>query len=468
MATVITSPTYDPVTTATNLANSYVAPTKSILDAQAAKAKANSAALTTLGSALSAFQTAMASIASGTKSVSANSATFSNAAVATGTANAKATAGTYSFYVEQLAKAGQVSYTVPNSSPTSPGKFNIALGDGSTFEVSLDAANTDPDSPNDLTAKEIAAAINAATGNNSRVTASTMTINGTTQLVLSSTKTGTDNAIASIQTTGLADSSLATALSNQTVLSAASNAVVWVGAKTTGTKVEQASNTFSIVDGVSFTVNQAQGASDQPVVMTVGSDNSTTAANVQAFVTAYNTLLGVYGSVTKVGDAAAGTASAALSGDSAVKSLRDQLNTALRTATGGQSLISYGITANRDGTLSLDSNRLTKAMAADPEGLDKLFGRATALGNTDSGVLGTMNKIVSTWTSSVNGVLGARKSANDKLQLDVTKRLATLETQFNNAYQRYLAQFTALQQLQSSMTNTSNLFTALFSSDSSS
>jgi flagellar hook-associated protein 2 len=189
---------------------------------------------------------------------------------------------------------------------------------------------------------------------------------------------------------------------------------------------------------------------------------------VQAFVTAYNTLLAAYGSVTATGDAAAGTANAALAGDSAVKSLRDQLNAALRSATNGQSLISYGISANRDGTLSLDSTRLTKAIAADPEGLDKLFGRATTLGNTDSGVLGSMNKIVSTWTSSVDGVLGTRKSANDKLQLDTTKRLATLETQFNSAYQRYLAQFTALQQLQSSMTNTSNLFTALFSSESSS
>jgi flagellar hook-associated protein 2 len=469
MATVITSPTYDPVTTATNLANSYVAPSKAILDAQSTKAKANSAALSTLGSALSAFQTAMASIASGTKSVSANSATFSNTAIATGTANAKSTAGTYSFYVEQTAKSGQVSYTVPNTSVASdPGKFNITMGDGTSFEVSLSAANTDPDNPTVLTAKEIAAAINSATNNNSRVTASTMTINGTTQLVLSSAKTGTDNAVASIQTTNLTDPALATALSSKTVLSAASNAIVWVGAKTTGTKIEQASNTFSIVDGVAFTVNQAQGASDQPVVMTVGSDTSATAANVQTFVTAYNTLLAAYSSVTKVGDAAAGTASAALAGDSAVKSLRDQLNAALRTATGGQSLISYGITANRDGTLALDTNRLNKAMAADPEGLDKLFGRATALGNTDSGVLGSMNKIVSTWTSSVNGVLGARKSANDKVQLDVTKRLATLETQFNNAYQRYLAQFTALQQLQSSMTNTSNLFTALFSSESSS
>lgn len=470
MANVITSPTYDPVTTATNLANSYVAPTKALLDAQAAKAKANTAALTTLGSALSAFQTALAGLTTGNKTVSANAATFSNTAIASGSATSKSEAGTYSFYAEQLATAGQVSYNVRDAAAPTSGTMNIKLADGSTFGVDLSTANADGNGT--LTAKELAAAINASTGNNARLTASTMTINGKSQLVLTSTATGKNNGVDSISFTGLNDpagsADLVADLSAKTTLTAANDAILWVGPKGTGTKIEQASNTFSIVDGVSFTIKQAQGANDAPVTMTVGADNSATAANVQAFVTAYNTLMGVFGSVTAVGNPAAGTTSAALAGDSAVKSLRDQINTALRSATGGQSLISYGITANRDGTLSLDSNRLTKAIAADPEGLDKLFGKATALANNDSGVLGTMNKVVNNWTSSVNGILGARKDANAKLQTDITKRLASLENQFNSAYQRYLAQFSALQQLQSSMTNTSNLFTALFSSESNS
>lgn len=466
MANVITSPTYDPVTTATNLANSYVAPTKAILDAQATKTKANTAALTTLGSALGAFQTALAGLTTGNKTVSANAATFSNTAIATGTATSKSEAGTYSFYVEQLATAGQVSYNIRDSSVPSSGGMSIKLADGSSFQVNLNTADADNDGV--LTAKEIAAAVNAAAGNNARLTASTMTINGKSQLVLTSASTGKNNGVDAITFTGdpAETPTLAADLGAKTTLTAANDAIVWVGPKGSGTKIEQASNTFSIVEGVSFTVKQAQGANDQPVTMTVGADNSTTAANVQAFVTAYNTLMGVFGNVTAVGNPAAGTTSAALAGDSAVKSLRDQINTALRSATGGQSLISYGITANRDGTLSLDSNRLNKAIAADPEGLDKLFGKATTLGTNDTGVLGTMNKVVNNWTSSVNGILSARKDANAKLQTDITKRLATLEGQFNNAYQRYLAQFTALQQLQSSMTNTSNLFTELFSSSS--
>ena len=86
--------------------------------------------------------------------------------------------------------------------------------------------------------------------------------------------------------------------------------------------------------------------------------------------------------------------------------------------------------------------------------------------SADSGVLGTMNKLVGSWTNAANGFLGARKQAATRLQSDIADRLVTVENQFNNAYKRYLTQFTALQTLQSSMTSTSNMFTAMFSSDS--
>ncbi|MBP1203188.1 flagellar hook-associated protein 2 [Duganella sp. 1411] len=466
---VISSPTYDPTTTATNLANAYVAPTKALLDAQAAKAKATSGALSTLGSALSAFQTALSALSGGTKTVTANAATVSNTAVATATANSKAVAGTYSFYVEQLATAGQVSYNVADSVATNAGSLNIALADGSTFQVAL--TNADSDMDGKLTAKEIAAAVNVAATNNSRVTASTMTVNGVSKLVLTSTKTGADNAVASIDVAGLGDPALQADLSAQTVLSAASNAIVWIGGQN-GTKIEQASNTITAIDDVSFTVTQAQAANAAPVTMTVAADKSGTAANVQSFVTAYNTLLGVMNTLTAAGDhtpvsgtdSTATSADAALHGDAGVASLRDRLNTALRAASGGQSLISFGISAGRDGMLSLDTNRLNKTVAANPAAIDTLFGHTAVNGGT--GVMGTMNKLVSSWTNSANGLLSTRKSAATKQQSDVADRLVTVENQFNNAYKRYLAQFTALQSLQASMTSTSNMFTAMFSSDS--
>ncbi|NVM79776.1 flagellar hook-associated protein 2 [Duganella sp. SG902] len=466
---VISSPTYDPKTTAENLANAYVAGTKAILDGRSTRATATASALTTLGSALSAFQSSMSALASGTKSVSANAATFSNTAIATASATSKAVAGTYSFYVEQLATSGQVSYNVNDSVATNAGAMNVMLADGSSFQVDL--ANADSNMDGVLSAKEVAAAINSAANNGSRVTASTMTVNGQSKLVLTSAKTGAANGVASIDVSGLGDANLQSDLSAQTTLTAAADAIVWVGGQA-GTKVQQASNTFNVVDDVSFTITQAQAAGAAPVTMTVAADSSATATNVQSFITAYNTLLGVFDTLTAAGDHSAASstdstpksADAAFHSDAGVLNLRDRLNAALRAATGGISLINFGITAAKDGTLTLDTARLNKTIAANPGTLDSLFGRAGV--GVDSGVLGAMNKLTTAWTSSAGGYIASRRDAVTKQQTDIAERQATLQTQFDNAYQRYLAQFTKLQELQSSMTTTSNMFTALFSSDS--
>ncbi|SDF68328.1 MULTISPECIES: flagellar filament capping protein FliD [unclassified Duganella] len=468
---VITAPTYDPQTYAEGLANDYVSSTKAILDRQSAAATATATGLTKLGSALSTFQSALAGLATGTTSVSATKASFSNTAIGTATATSAAQAGTYAFYVQQLATAGQVSYNVASSDATNAGSMDVVLMNGTTIKVDLASADGDKDGK--LSAKEVAAAINAAADNKSQITASTMTINGDTRLVLTSNATGADNIVKEINTAGLGDANLQAALGtgNQTVLTAASNAIVYAGGKN-GTKIEQGSNTFSVVDDVKFTITQAQGVNDAAVTLTIAADNSGTAANVQKFVDAYNALLGSIKTLTAAGDhtlttatgSATTSADAAFYNDSGVLNLRDRLNGILRDATGGQSLISYGLIANKDGTLTLDSGRLNKAIAANPEGLDKLFGRAGI--GVDSGVLGAMNKLTTLWTSSAGGLITQRKAQNDRLQSDLTDRQAVVQNQFDNAYKRYLAQFTALQTLQANMTNTSNMFTAMFTPDS--
>jgi len=468
----ISSPTYDPKSTAEGLANNYIAPAQNLIDTQTAKAKATATALTTLGSALSDFQSTLAGLTSSTTTVAANSAAFSNTAIGTATADANAVAGTYSFYVEQLATAGQVSYNVNDSAAAGAGSMNIMLADGSSFQVDL--ANADSNGDGTLTAKEIAAAVNASATNNSRITASTLTINGQSTLLLKSADTGVANGITSIDTSGLGNSALASALGTPKVLATAADAVVWLGG-TSGTKIQQASNTFKIIDGVSFTVTQAS-ATTTPTTLTVISDPTSTAANVQKFLTAYNTLLGVFTTLTAVGDHTIAPApstdpnapptpvsqDAAFHGDSGVVSLRDRISNALRAATGGISLINFGISASKkDGTLTLDPARLNKTIANNPGTLDKLFGRAGI--GVDSGVLGTMNKLVNSWTSSAGGFINQRKDAVTKQQSDLGDRQIAVTAQFNSAYKRYLAQFTALQQIQSSMGSTSDMFTALFS-----
>ena len=92
MATAITSPVYDPVPTATNLADKYVAPRQQILTTQLAATTAAERGLTEMNSALLAFQTSLATLTGANKKVFAQSAVFGDTTVGSATASSKAAA----------------------------------------------------------------------------------------------------------------------------------------------------------------------------------------------------------------------------------------------------------------------------------------------------------------------------------------------------------------------------------------
>jgi flagellar hook-associated protein 2 len=135
-------------------------------------------------------------------------------------------------------------------------------------------------------------------------------------------------------------------------------------------------------------------------------------------------------------------------------------------STGTSSLASYGIVATRDGTLSLDSTRLTKQLNANPNGLDELIGSAST--SSPTGIAGSLNTYLNLWSNSATGQLKQRTDAVTKLQSTLTQRQSDLDAQFDSAYSRYLKQFTELQTLQSTMNSNVSLFDAIFSSDKSS
>jgi len=465
MATSV--PTYDPKTTATQLAQIYTQGRQSMIDAQSSSAAAIDKALSTLSLAMGSFRSSLSSLSS-SGSVVANKATFSSD-VGTATANATAVAGNYQFYVEQLATAGQVSYSgVADSNVVgaAAGTLSVKLADGSSFTVNL--ANGDKDANNMLSAKEIAAAINMEATNNSRVTASTLTVNGQTRLVLTSSLTGQANSVAGIDTTNLGDANLKTALGDPNMAAqAGTDAIIWVGAQNSApaNKITQASNTFSVVDGVSMTFTKAQAPGAAPVTLNVARDSGGTASNVQNFVDQWNKMIGTLSDLTAAGDAAKGKDSGIYASDAGIAALKSRMQSLLRTAVGGASLVTYGITAQRDGTLALDKTRMDKALATNPTGLDAILGKVSL--TTPSGVLGNLDTLLNSWTKTGTGQLASRKNANAHLQTELTARQAALQTQYDNAYNRYLAQFTQLQSLQSQMSGTTGMFEAMFSKNDS-
>ncbi len=452
---------YDPTTTAQALATSATAAHQAILTRQSTAAAATEKALGTLGSALSSFQTSLAGLAGVGKTLGANSAVFSDASVASATATSTAPAGTYSFFVEQVASAHQVSYSgVKDITGTAGGtlKFDSMVGDPALavtqFTLTLGTRT--------YTVREMAAAINSEP-TNSAVQASVVTgtdANGATfsELVLTSRLTGKAS---NIKLTPDGDAIASFSTSTLTELTPARDAIVRIGSST-GTATYSATNTFNVVDGVTLTVSKAQAAGTAPVTLTVGADTSKTTANVQAFVDAYNKLKSSVDGLLSPGDPSSGTAAGAFAGDSGVRALRDRLISLVR-ASGTPSLASFGIIANREGTLSVDSTRLTKALAADPAGLNTLIGSASS--SASSGIAGKLDAYLKVWTNSVSGQISSRKGEVTRLQRAVADRQTAIDRQYDSAYTRYLAQFTQLQSIQSSMSYNTSLFDNMFSSN---
>ncbi|MGI4721580.1 MAG: flagellar filament capping protein FliD [Janthinobacterium lividum] len=461
MASAITAPTYDPVTTAQGLADQYVLARQQILTAQTTAANATQKGLTELSSAMSAFQTTLASLTGLNKNIFAQAATFSDTGLGSATASAKAAPGTYSFFVKQLATSSQVSFGGLTDQADVGGTLKINMGGTLAFEVDLGT----PSSGRTLTPRDIAAAINNAEDNDSLVTASVITTSaGVSELVLTAKNTGEKTAITIDAGDVTGTSSLQDDLADDQMheLVKAKDAEIHVGAEG-GTAIKQPTNTFASIDGVKMTFTKAQASGSAPLTVTVGTDTTTTTANVQAFVDAYNKLKTLLNRQTDPGDPSKGAAGGVFAHDGGMRALNDRLVSLLRPTGGTDSLAAYGIIATKDGTLELRSDRLKSQLERNPNGLDKLIGSSSA--SAPSGIAAALDTFLKGWSNSANGQILKRKDANTSLQKTLDDRQAKLELQHEAAYQRYLRQFTTLATLQNTMNSNLSMFDAMFGND---
>lgn len=448
--------TFDPASTAQQLATAYTTTAQTLLTNKTKAASTTATALTKLSSVLSSFDTTITAL-SAKKSVLKQSATFDSTAYGTASAAATAQAGTYSFFVEQLASTHQVAYAnVANANET--GTLGLSLADGTSFSVSFTGADTDNDGV--LSPAELARAINNDADNKSSVTASVITVGGQSQLVLSSGKSGAQGQI-TLNTSGLTDAALKTTLGSGNTLVAAKDAIVWLGAQGSGVKLQQASNSFTAVQGVTINFTKAMSSGDTPVTLTVANDASGTASNVKSFVDAYNTLRNTLADMLKTANADSGTSAGAFASDASIRALSNRLGNLMRQEVDGLRLSDFGVTIDRAGTMSLDQAKLQKGLAAHPDGLDKLLG---STGATSSGVLGSLDTYIKQWTNGSTGQIKRRQEAVSLQQKALTAGQTRLDGQYNTLYKRYLAQFTQLQSVQESMGQTTSLFTSLSTS----
>ena len=192
-------------------------------------------------------------------------------------------------------------------------------------------------------------------------------------------------------------------------------------------------------------------------------DQAATTTNLQKFADAYNavmTLVQKSLAVNKDTDRAT-----TLAGSSSVRSLQGLLHGVISHSVTGlagvRTLADIGLKTNRDGSLTVDATTLTSAMSRDPSALDTIFSRAT------DGISALVGSMVDQQTSTGSGVLAlGQKGLSNRID-SLDKQILSMQLRVDAYKKGLLAQFTAMEDVLSSLKSTSNYLTSQTTSKSS-
>jgi len=342
----------------------------------------------TLKSALTSFQSSVTSL-EGSTAFQVYNATSSNDSTFTVTAGSTAAAGNYDIEVTQLAQVAKIRSAdfTDSDEVIGTGTLDITL-DTDTFQVTIDGTNN--------TLANIRDAINAAS-DNPGVTASLITVDTGTQLLLTSNQTGASNTItvAAVDDDGLDGFDLTRLdTANLVTVQPPLSAIIEVDSQV----VTRDSNTFSdVISGVTFNLAQADPGTIE--TLTVATDITAMKEKVEGFVSSYNVLVGIMKGLSNY-DVSTGVSSA-LNGDSIVRGIQSQLRQTLFSGVSGgafSNLTELGITLDDTGSLVTDSvvlnDKLTNNLAdveqfftSETEGLAQAFTTALSGYQDADGIL---------------------------------------------------------------------------------
>lgn len=416
-------------------------PQQNQIDTRRNQVGAELSAIGTLKSALSALQDAMSGLADGsafTKFLATGSSPDHFSAVA----DATAAAGTYSIDVEQLATAEKASSGAFASGTTlNSGALTISVGSQSmTIDVGSGTGSL----------AQLAGAINRS-AQNPGVSAAVVHAADGDHIVLTSTRTGAANAFTVSGTGDVAGLSYdpANGVGGLAPVTRAQDAKLSID----GFDVTSASNAVQgAIQGVTINLTAATGGT--PDTLTVAADNGSIQDAIQSFVDTYNKLVGTTRTLTSY-DSGSGEAGALL-GDSTLLGIGSRLSRTLGTQFGVsgdavRSLADLGIKFEIDGSLSLDSDKLSAALSASPDQVRNLFGNAAGLGRSLTPMLEGYLQ--------TGGILDGRTDSLNQSNESLDDRQSQLDARMDQLTTMYTAQFTKLDQLLTSLNSTSSFLT---------
>jgi flagellar hook-associated protein 2 len=420
-----------------------------------------------ISSLFSAVQTA-ANKLSGTSLWSQSTAVSADTAVAQVVSATNAAPGSYAVSVQQLA----TNQTVVSGSPFASaddlvGEGTLTLDIGSwdrpplsfvpqVGRVAVNITATATDTLSTLRDK-----INA-TG--AGVTASIVTDSSGSRLALRSAATGEENGFRLQVSDTDGNNTDAAGLSrfafdpqNGTTLMEQKVAAVNAKATVNGIEVTSASNDLStVIEGVTLRLGKV---SETGTTLNVTTDSASIKTAVEDFAKAYNSLASFLSSQTKYDPAS--KVAGNLQGDSAATGLINQMRSLLGSSSGASTtfkrLSDIGLSAQRDGTLSVDSSKLTTAVGNLSE-LRKAFANNGNGNAADDGFARRYANLA----SQVLGSDGALTTRTEGLQSRIAKNSdnqARMQDRIDRFQKRLTAQYTAMDTAQSKLSALSSYVT---------
>jgi flagellar hook-associated protein 2 len=221
----------------------------------------------------------------------------------------------------------------------------------------------------------------------------------------------------------------------------------------------QSNSVGDVIPGVTINLKSLT-TTDETLV--ISNDTSGTQANLQKFVDSYNSVIKLV--QAQLTSPPGSDRSSSLAGDPAMRSLQNALHSLMTTKVNSAStatirtLSDVGLSTDRDGTLSIDTTTLTKALSRDANAVNNLFSAAT------TGLGAVTQKTVDLYGNYVNGLLNtSSKGLQDNVK-QMDDQLASMQLRLDNHKQQLIDQFTAMEQVVSGAKSTGNFLTQIGSS----
>lgn len=358
-----------------------------------------------------------------------------------------ATAGTSEVRVTQLAQA-QRTFSDGFAAPDVAGIFGAG-----TLEVQVGGSSYTVEVTSDDTLTTLASKLNGA----GAPLRASLVFDGTGhRLRVAGTETGASQAIAFVEGAGLG---LGLGRPENTTQSAR-DALFTID----GLAMQRGQN---IVDdalpGVRLTLTGVS-APDTSAQVLVERDDASAIARVQKLVEAYNEANRLVAAELAPGTPGAPRADS-LSGDSALRSVQSGLRAMLGHSNpagppGFRTLADLGIQVDRTGMLSLDSAKLERGLASDPEGVRLLL---SGDGSSVEGFATRLSKAVDGLVASPDGVIPGRIRTLEGRSRDIDKQVDRLELRLAKTEELLNKQFASLERVVSGLQTQGNQMLAALS-----